>query len=367
MKKMLMAIVIAVILYNAILPTCFYKIKALSIPIDINREELQMKENLHANDIIQNSMAVFNDKAVEIVRTESQGGSLVTIFFDVMNVIPIVCSTLMSIVAYPQDNQQSVITTGENAGEADVEEINRWFSISDTVFGKVDLFDIDFSKTGNSAEGNFAKDYMQTTQAEPNKQVTNDGQQITSVIKENTAKWYVAIRNLTIVFLLLVLIYVGIKMAISNLGPQKAKYQKMLLNWLVSVLLVFVLHYIIFFAIALSDALVEALQNAASSIIGVNGEKNIEQELIKGTKLTKDDTTLYSEGKILPARIGLLDALTQTNGWNLVYVSVIYWILIFYQLKFFFLYLKRFLTIGFLIVISPLITVTYAIDKAGDR
>ena len=43
-----------------------------------------------------------------------------------------------------------------------------------------------------------------------------------------------------------------------------------------------------------------------------------------------------------------------------------YWVLVFYQLKFFFLYLKRFLTVGFLIVIAPLITVTYSIDKAGD-
>lgn len=30
------------------------------------------------------------------------------------------------------------------------------------------------------------------------------------------------------------------------------------------------------------------------------------------------------------------------------------------------MYFKRFLSVGFLIIISPLITITYSIDKAGD-
>jgi hypothetical protein len=36
------------------------------------------------------------------------------------------------------------------------------------------------------------------------------------------------------------------------------------------------------------------------------------------------------------------------------------------ELKFFWLYMKRFLMVGFLIMISPLITISYSIDKAGD-
>ena len=37
-----------------------------------------------------------------------------------------------------------------------------------------------------------------------------------------------------------------------------------------------------------------------------------------------------------------------------------------YILKFFITYAKRFLSVGLLIIISPLISVTYAIDKIGD-
>ena len=36
------------------------------------------------------------------------------------------------------------------------------------------------------------------------------------------------------------------------------------------------------------------------------------------------------------------------------------------EMKFLWTYLKRFLMVGFLIAIAPLITITYSIDKAGD-
>lgn len=41
-------------------------------------------------------------------------------------------------------------------------------------------------------------------------------------------------------------------------------------------------------------------------------------------------------------------------------------ILTWYQLKFFIYYLHRTLEVNFLILVSPLVTITYAIDKSGD-
>lgn len=40
--------------------------------------------------------------------------------------------------------------------------------------------------------------------------------------------------------------------------------------------------------------------------------------------------------------------------------------LVYYQVKFFIVYFKRLLEVGFLISISPLVTITYSIDKVGD-
>lgn len=41
--------------------------------------------------------------------------------------------------------------------------------------------------------------------------------------------------------------------------------------------------------------------------------------------------------------------------------------LVYYQVKFFIVYFKRLLEVGFLISISPLVTITYPIDKVGDE
>lgn len=373
MKKILVSILAVVILYNAILPNLFYNVNAEQIALP----DLTMQEEMYANKIMgvdgdggytNESQVVFDEEERDNAKTNAQDSSMLTIFFDAINIIPIVCATLMSIAAYPEDNQESVL----NGGEAIVGNIERWFSISDTVFGKVGLFDINYAQESESTTP-INNNNMQTTQGSTeNTEKIDEGNQITNVIKENVAKWYMAIRNLTIVILLLVLIYIGIRMATASLATQRAKYQKMIANWLASVVLVFSLHYIIFFAIGLSDALVIMLQNGSKGIIGQDGEKNIEQELMAGTRLSPEnmqaeEDTLYQDGKVIVPRTGLIESLTETNGVNIIYLSILLWVLVFYQLKFFFLYLKRFLTVGFLIVIAPLITVTYAIDKAGDR
>ena len=54
------------------------------------------------------------------------------------------------------------------------------------------------------------------------------------------------------------------------------------------------------------------------------------------------------------------------SGLEVTLWSIIYWCLLFMEIKFIWLYMKRLLMVGFLIIISPLITITYSIDKAGD-
>ncbi len=52
-------------------------------------------------------------------------------------------------------------------------------------------------------------------------------------IRQNVANWYFAFRNLAIVTSLATLVYIGIRMAISSIAEDKAKYKKMLANWAV--------------------------------------------------------------------------------------------------------------------------------------
>lgn len=54
------------------------------------------------------------------------------------------------------------------------------------------------------------------------------------------AVWYYALRTIASAILLVVLIYVGIRMAMSTVSAeQKASYKKMLVDWTVSLVLIF--------------------------------------------------------------------------------------------------------------------------------
>lgn len=78
-------------------------------------------------------------------------------------------------------------------------------------------------------------------------------------IMENVRKFYYIIRNLSIAILLGILLYVGIRMAISTVASEEAKYKKMLKDWAISLVLVFVLHYIIIITFFINDTLVNVL------------------------------------------------------------------------------------------------------------
>ena len=157
----------------------------------------------------------------------------------------------------------------------------------------------------------------------------------TQTIREAVAKWYYVVRLIAIAILLLILLYVGIRMAISSVASEKAAYKRSLLDWVVSLALVFLLHYIIMFTVNANQAIVKSLEIAIRS--GDIGDQILE---------------------IATTSLGA--------SWEAVASTVVYCMIVFQTFVFLVKYLKRMLTVGFLIIISPLISITYSIDKMGD-
>lgn len=150
------------------------------------------------------------------------------------------------------------------------------------------------------------------------------------------AGWYYTMRLIACMVLAVILIYIGIRMAISTIASEKAMYKKMLVDWITSLALLFLLHYIMLFTFACNEALIKAIE-------AVCDESNI----------TNFMGTLEREA----FGIQIVEA---------VGAMILFGIVIGQTLAFLFAYVKRMLTIGFLIMIAPLITITYSIDKIGD-
>ncbi len=157
----------------------------------------------------------------------------------------------------------------------------------------------------------------------------------TQVFRTAVAQWYYIMRLIAVSILLLILIYVGIRMALSTVASEKAIYKKTLVDWMVSLALVFVLQYVIMFTVHANAAIIAALETA-----------------VEGTKI---------EEKILGIALLSLGISFESMASTAVYLIFVVQVLMF-VLK----YIKRMLTVAFLIIISPLISITYSIDKMGD-
>lgn len=72
---------------------------------------------------------------------------------------------------------------------------------------------------------------------------------------------YKSLRNLCMILMLLVILYIGIKILISSIAEQQAKYKRFLMDWLVGFALLFMMHYIMSGIVNLNSVVIQLLSN----------------------------------------------------------------------------------------------------------
>lgn len=174
-------------------------------------------------------------------------------------------------------------------------------------------------------------------------------------LRETVAGWYYALRNLAIVALLSVLVYIGIRMTISTVSQDKAKYKTMLKDWFVALCLVFVMHYLMVGILNISSIITEAIGTTGQSVTMTDDIRTKIEEDINNSWEKVDGIT--SELDKQEVHKNMMDA----YGNLLIYAAVIVFTVIF-VVK----YIMRAITIVFLILIAPITAVTYPIDKIRD-
>lgn len=132
-------------------------------------------------------------------------------------------------------------------------------------------------------------------------------------------------------------------MALSTISADKAKYKNMLIAWAESIILLFFMQYIIALIIGVGNIFGDFM-NHFRDVLQAGGESSFEENTLNVVNL-----------KLLTC-----------TGWTYASYSIVYWFLVFMQTKFYWMYFKRVVVVGFLIFIAPIITITYPIDKVGD-
>lgn len=264
---------------------------------------------------------------------------------------------------------------------------------------EVPLLDVNFfSETRDGlitdADGN---KYIET--------ITQTGQKIkmksTAIeLRPVISKWYFALRNLAIVALLSILVYIGIRILISSSADDKAKYKQRMMDWLVAMCLLFFMHYIMAFAVKLTEEITKAVNSMNEPYYITFGDSDSKLKDYKyeagsgdsegenifnvsdGLGKTLYDNNIITDynGKYIfmwptnltgKARIELqlepTEDLTEDDiemrqfGYTVIYLA-----LVMYTILFLFRYLKRVMMLAFLTIIAPLMAMKYPLDKLQD-
>lgn len=307
LKKLIPTLMTFIVLFNVFFPSRGYCDDEFGYGSKITMDEATIDQKTFENDQESGSSSIGSgtgkEKGYDI--TDSTTNSIAKNLVKIFNMLPTLVRGCLTIITYDESDKEN----NKKYGTA--------FTIQKAVFNRVGLLDVNFFDRSNDGE-------------------------IQKAIKDQIAKWYYALRNIAIVVSLLVLIYTGVRMAMSTLADSKAKYKHMLMDWFASFAILILMPYLMVGINMLSETAVDLCETMLTSMFEDDDETKIEEKLL--------DKSLNSTEK----------------GWSIFIPCIIYWMLTFYQLKFFIIYGKRLMITGILVVISPLITVFYAVDKAGD-
>lgn len=212
------------------------------------------------------------------------------------------------------------------------------------------------------------------------------------------SRWYVILRTIAVVAMMSVLVYIGIRIVISSASSDKAKYKQMLGDWLMGMILLFTMHYIMNF----SNIAVNSLTNLLTQrnlIEDVNyipdkvgkkeglakqllDEKQVPQDGDDGKALWRyyqkgdqqiknkgmDDSVPYVEWHTnLMGNVRILANIdNQSKSDSYIGYTLVYLVLVIYTFIFSWTYIRRVIYMAFLTLISPLVALTYPIDKVND-
>ena len=206
-------------------------------------------------------------------------------------------------------------------------------------------------------------------------------------LRSTVSNWYNVLRDISLVALLSILVYIGIRILISSTANDKAKYKQMLTDWVVAICLLFTMQYIMSFSNLIVEKVTDVIKdiNYSNKTIQILPDKNgkVSKRLKKdygytddqiefvedesGERIKNDDgeDLIYWHTNLMG--IARLNAqMGRAESSNYAGYTIMFMVLVFFTLFFIFTYLKRVIYMAFLTLIAPLVAMTYPLDKMGD-
>jgi len=181
-------------------------------------------------------------------------------------------------------------------------------TLENIIFNKINAFNISYDTGALSSKDNIAS------------------------FKNHVVGWFYTTRNISFAFMACFLVYIVIKLLTSS-DISLSKYKEALGNWLVSFVLLFIIHYGIIFLISITQDIIKLIAPNA-----VNGF----------------EVVIFED---------LLIKIQNAQTLSVIIYCILFVFLVIYRFKFIFKYFKRQVVVGVLIVLAPFVCALYCIDK----
>lgn len=176
-----------------------------------------------------------------------------------------------------------------------------------------------------------------------------------SELRDAILGWYYGLRNLAIVALLSILVYIAIRMMLTSLAQDKAKYKMMLKDWFIALCLLFAMHYIMIAILNITSDITDAIGTSGSTVN------------LTGTPMIIIDNVISEDDYIWVDEFGIAgDEGLEYDIGDAYAQAIMLFAIIVYTIIFAVKYLIRMITIIFLILLAPITCITYPLDKISD-
>ena len=182
-------------------------------------------------------------------------------------------------------------------------------------------------------------------------------------------KWYAVFFKVSIMVYMVVLVYIGISIMFSSTAEKKANFKDAIGNWVVGIIILLMFPYVMKYVIILNDSVVHTLQAKNGTTQNEDGELPNKNYWDMFSFYGSDEFVDYMGGTKETDMMVLtrVSAQKNNNGNGSISLAIIYLILIGQMLAILIMYYTRAFMIAFLITIFPLVTMTYVLDKMGDK
>ena len=212
----------------------------------------------------------------------------------------------------------------DNEKEKIIKDVKKLITIDSILFNEEPLIDVNFFEDSEAVQ--------EIKEKNPKAFIIQ--------LRDGVKMWYYIIRNIAIMVMVVILMYVAIRMLFNmytSSAEDKARYKEMMIAWVKALSTLIVMHIIIYAVIAFNTDIISMIKDVAHI----------------------DDPRLQNLNVILLER-ALDIRLSVSFPATILYVLVTY-----LTVQYFFLYLKRFVMVVILIVSGPFIILKTAYESTG--